>query len=152
MNYNIDLIFIDFYPADAAVWCNNNNCYIKQIEDLDGHKRFKIVSETEATAKEREEIFLKSFFKVSNYGYYRRQPKGYQSAIESINTAFNMCSVNNGLPANVLIFYPEPNFSSEQQCSEEWLVAHQIKLPAMTAEEFGILYDTFITIWNNEEH
>ena len=106
----------------------------------------------ELKAQERETAFKSAFFKVENVGYYRKQPKGYQSAIESINTAFNICSKKGGLPANTLIFYPEPDFAKAEQCTEEWLIAHQIKLPAMTAEQFDELYIAFVMAWNNEEH
>lgn len=106
----------------------------------------------ELKAQERETAFKSAFFKVENVGYYRKQPKGYQSAIESINTAQIICSKMNGLPANTLIFYPEPDFTKPEECTEEWLIAHQIKLPAMTAEQFDELYIAFVTAWNNEEH
>lgn len=119
---------------------------------------YKIVNNevVEKTAEdkynERKAGFLKQFFKVSNIGYYRKTPKGYQSAIESINTAFNLCNKIGGLPADTLIFYEEPDFSKEEECTEEWLVEHQIKLPAMTAQQFDDLYVTFVTSWNEEEH
>lgn len=106
----------------------------------------------EIKAQEREDGFKSQFFNVANIGYYRKQPKGYQSAIESINTAQIICSKMNGLPANTLIFYPEPDFTKPEECTEEWLIAHQIKLPAMTAEQFDKLYIAFVTAWNNEEH
>ena len=106
----------------------------------------------EPTAKDRRDAFLKDFFKVEGVGYYRRTPKGYQSAIESINTADRMCAKHNGLPANTLIFYQEPDFNDASQCTEEWLTEHQIKLPAMTVAEFDTLYNLFVTTWNTQEH
>jgi hypothetical protein len=150
--YYIGQIFIDDYPAEAAQWCNNNNCYIDPIEPEDNHKRFEIFGVPLPTANDRKKAFLQDFFKVGDIGYYRKKPKGYQSAIESINTAFNICSKTGGLPANTLIFYPEPNFKIEEQCTEQWLIAHQIKLPAMTAAQFDELYIAFVTAWNEEEH
>lgn len=106
----------------------------------------------EPTAEDRRNDFLNNFFKVEGYGYYRKVPKGYQSAIESINTAYNMCKENNGLPAGVLIFYQEPDFNKAEQCTEEWLTAHQIVLPAMNEQTFVELYNLFITTWNRQEH
>lgn len=106
----------------------------------------------EPTAEDRRETFLLDFFKVGNIGYYRRQPKGYQSAIESINTAYNMCKENKGLPAGVLIFYAEPDFTKPEECTEEWLVEHQIVLPAMGEADFIQLYNLFVTTWNQQEH
>ena len=149
--YYIGEIFDNPYPPEAADWCNANNCVLDDII-ADGVHKTIINPASEPTPAERQKAFLKTFFKVSNYGYYRRQPKGYQSAIESINTAFNMCNVNGGLPADTLIFYPEPDFTKPEQCTEEWLVENQIKKPAMTVQEFGVLYAAFITAWNDEEH
>lgn len=111
-------------------------------------------------AQKRQQEFLNDFFKVplssqfaqKEYAYYRKIPKGYSSAIESINTAERMCSKMQGLPANILIFYEEPNFYDETQCTEEWLENHQIKLPALTIEQFDTLYMTFIQSWNTQEH
>lgn len=103
-------------------------------------------------AAKRKEIFEKDFFKIEGQGYYRKSPKGYSSAVESINTAFNMVTVVGGLPAGTLIFYTEPDFYDETQCTEEWLVAHQIRSAAMTAEQFGQFYAQFMTAWNTQEH
>lgn len=104
----------------------------------------------------RQANFLSNFFKVNlgelGDGYYRKKPKGYQSAIESINTAQIICSKLNGLPAGVLIFYKQPTFSKPEQCTEEWLVAHQIVIPALTVEQFDELYLSFIQSWNKQEH
>lgn len=103
-------------------------------------------------ANKRKEIFLKDFFKVNGYGYYRRVPKGYQSAVESMNVLFNIANLTKGLQAGLIIFYEEPNFTDETQCTEEWLIAHQIIMPAMTLEEFMQLYVAFMTAWNTTEH
>lgn len=159
-DYYIGEIFIGTYPPEAVEWCDANDCGMVQIaDDEHGLHQFQIQKNTQPTAAERKEIFLKSFFKVGELPiannetcYYRRVPKGYTSAIESINTAFNICSRLGGLPADTLIFYPEPNFKIAEQCTEAWLVAHQIKLPAMTAAQFDELYIAFVTAWNKEEH
>jgi hypothetical protein len=126
---------------------------IKQSDiDSEWYLTEKCPMRPEPTAADRRTEFLRSFFKVEGFGYYRRTPKGYQSAIESINTAYNMAKENNGLPAGVLIFYPEPDFNVAAQCTEEWLVANQILLPAKTLEEFISLYNLFVTTWNRQEH
>jgi hypothetical protein len=103
-------------------------------------------------AEKREIQFKEKFFKVGNYGYYRRQPKGYQSAVESMNVLFNIANVTKGLQAGLIIFYQEPDFTDAEQCTEEWLIQHQIIMPAMTLEEFLQLYVVFMTAWNTEEH
>lgn len=109
-------------------------------------------------AKEREQAFNNTFFEIPAIegifkgGYYRKQPKGYQSAVESINTAFNAVTVLGLLPQDYLIFYTKPDFTDEAQCTEEWLVANQFRNQTMTAQEFGQFYVAFMTGWNNQEH
>lgn len=154
--YYIGQIFTDIYPADAADWCNNNNAYIDEIEPENNIRRFEIKEQPQETSTERKARFLRDFFKVSlgdlGVGYYRKKPKGYQSAVESINTAQIMCSKMNGLPEGILIFYQQPNFNKPEECTEEWLEQHQTVLPAMTVEQFDTLYVSFITAWNTQEH
>lgn len=152
MTYFIGQIFNDPYPPEAAGWCNENNAYLDDY----GTNQTIIKAVPEETSAERKAAFLQSFFKVNlgelGNGYYRKKPKGYQSAIESINTAQIICSKMNGLPAGVLIFYKQPTFSKPEQCTEEWLVAHQIVIPALTVEQFDELYLSFIQSWNKQEH
>lgn len=124
-----------------------NNYYIYNGEELILNPNYQ-----KDLAEQREILFKEKFFKVGQFGYYRRVPKGYTSAIESINTAFNMCAKLGGLPANTLIFYPEPDYRIPEQCTEEWLIANQIKLPAMNETQFAELYIAFVTAWNKEEH
>ncbi len=103
-------------------------------------------------ALEREKTFYSEFIEIPNFGWYRKTPKGYSSAVESINTAFNAVSVLGSLPADYLIFYEKPDFTKPKECTEEWLIAHQTKNEAMSAEEFGQFYAAFITVWNSQEH
>ena len=105
----------------------------------------------EQTTK-READFRKQFFQVQNFGWYRKQPKGYQSAVESMNVLFNVANVAQGIQEGLIIFYQQPDFTQPEQCTEEWLVQHQIVMPAMTVQEFMQLYVAFMTAWNTEEH
>lgn len=97
-------------------------------------------------------IFESEFFEIPNIGWYRKVPRGYSSAIESLNTAFNAVEILNSLPADYLIFYTKPDFTQEEQCTEEWLIANQFKNKAMTKDEFMQFYANFVTAWNNLEH
>lgn len=106
----------------------------------------------EEQAERREEEFKADFFNIENYGWYRKQPKGYQSAVESLNTAFNAVTIMQKLPAKMLIFYQAPDFTKPEECTEEWLIEHQIFSEEMTAQEFGLFYVQFMTSWNNQEH
>lgn len=103
-------------------------------------------------AKERQETFEKDFFNIEGFGWFRRTPKGYGSAVESINTAFNVVTVMRTLPQGSLTFYTKPDFYNPDECTEEWLVEHQIKSDVMTAQEFGTFYAAFIQAWNAQEH
>lgn len=106
----------------------------------------------EKQAEIREQNFKSKFFNIEGYGWYRKQPKGYQSAIESMNVLFNIANVTDGIQAGLIIFYQEPDFTKEEECTEEWLVEHQIIQPAMTKQAFMSLYVAFMTAWNTEEH
>ena len=158
--FYIGQIFLEEYPPQAAEWCNEQGtCFISEIEpNEDGINQFQIVESPKETAYEREERFTSNFFQIPPVegifegGWYRKKPKGYSSAIESMNTIFNAVSVIGNLPAGNLTFYVAPDFKDETQCTEEWLVANQFKNDEMTAAEFGQFYAAFITVWNSQEH
>lgn len=40
--FNIGQIFENTYTIEVAEWCNANNCYIEEIEPLDGVRRFEV--------------------------------------------------------------------------------------------------------------
>ena len=123
----------------------------REIIELNNEFVFKDEVELEL-AEARKEEFLKQFFKIDGYGYFRKQPKGYGSAVESLNTAFNIVTVIGNLPANTLTFYAEPDFTIAEQCTEEWLVENATKNEVMTPSEFGTFYAQFMMAWNTQEH
>ena len=154
---------IDEYELAYNWLQEQNNPYyaIEEIEAIDEVRQFQLVDKTptaEEQAQEREIAFKTTFFEIPAIdgifqgGYYRKVPKGYQSAVESINTAFNAVTVLGLLPQDYLIFYAKPDFTDETQCTEEWLVANQFRNQTMTAQEFGQFYVAFMTGWNNQEH
>ena len=56
-NFYINQIFENEYPLEAANFCNksqgsDNPCFIKEIEPLDGKRRFQIVRNEEPTQQE----------------------------------------------------------------------------------------------------
>lgn len=132
----ISLINYDSIEETKDVYLYVNGVYIKEQE----------------LAEARKEEFLKQFFKIDGYGYFRKQPKGYGSAVESLNTAFNIVTVLGNLPANTLTFYAEPDFTIPEQCTEEWLVENATKNEEMTPSEFGTFYAQFMMAWNMQEH
>lgn len=106
----------------------------------------------------RRTTFENQFFQIPAIenvfvgGWYRKTPKGYSSAIESLNTAFNAVLTLNKLPADQLIFYTKPDYANVDECTEQWLIAHQFKNGEMTKEQFMQFYSAFVTAWNATEH
>lgn len=47
MEFYIGQIFSEMYPSEAADWCNNNNCYMDEIEPENEKRRFQIKEITE---------------------------------------------------------------------------------------------------------
>ena len=103
-------------------------------------------------ALERELYFKSQFFEIDGIGWFRRTPKGYNSAVESINTAFNVVSIMQKLPIGTMTFYTAPDFTIEEQCMEEWLIENSFKNEEMTTEDFAQFYANFMIAWNNQEH
>ena len=148
---NNQIKFYTVQPFDEPTiekWEETNQEYV-----LDGTQYVlkNAAWEAEQTEK-REENFKSEFFEIPNYGWFRKIPKGYSSAVESLNTAFNAVTILQQLPANMLIFYQEPDFTKPEECTEEWLIAHQITNEQMTVQEFGAFYMAFMTAWNTQEH
>lgn len=150
--YYLGQIFEGDYSEEASNFADDNGYTIIDIEPIDGVRRFQIVEVPKPTAEQNKAEFESKFFEIEGIGYYRKQPKGYQSAVESINTAFNMVTVLGLLPANTLTFYTAPDFADAEQCTEEWLIANSFKNEVMTAQEFGEFYAKFMTAWNTQEH
>lgn len=123
----------------------------KEIIELDGIFVFA-EDVQEELAEQREKEFKEQFFEIEGYGWFRKVPKGYSSAVEAMSAAFNMVSIVDYLPANTLTFYTEPDFMDETQCTEEWLVANSYKNDELTTTAFGRLYAKFLESWNKLEH
>lgn len=116
-----------------------------------------IYSLEEVAEKEKEErrkAFMDDFI-LTSWGWYRKSPKGYANAPQSIDIILNMINALGGLTkqvANLMIFYSEPDFSIPEQCTEEWLVEHQTHPETKTVEEFMEFYIDFQTRWANEQY
>lgn len=100
----------------------------------------------------READFKSKFFNIPNFGWFRKVPKGYSSAVECLNLAFNNVTLLGKLPANTLIFYAQPDFTKPEECTEEWLIEHQTTNNEMSVQQFGEFYAGFSVAWNNTEH
>ena len=106
----------------------------------------------ELQATLRETSFKSQFFEIGNWGWFRKVPKGYSSAVEAMSAAFNMVTILGFLPANTLTFYAAPDFTDETECTETWLVDNSIKNSELPATDFGALYAQFLQAWNEIEH
>ena len=156
---------------------HHTETFTKWIEELliDYEGKYVIIDDTNRThgdlvpgwseANMRKAKFEKEFFlipavtkqvvdgeEVDVDVYYRRKPKGYTSAVESFLAALSIVSATGSIGAGIIKVYPVPDFDNPEQCTEEWLVANQISLPQMNAQEFMALYNKFLLAWNTIEH
>ena len=154
MEYYVGQIIEGVYSLECSNWCNSNGYYLEEIQATeDGASRFQIKENVSIEIKYiTEDEFNDNFFEIPGYGYYRKQPKGYADAITSLNTAFNMCISLGKLPENTLIFYTKPDFTNEEQLTDEWLVANQFGHVEWSLEEFNKFYQIAVTTWNITQH
>lgn len=53
MSFNVNQIFEGEYPPEAAIWCNRQgNCYIQEIDSIEGKRCFQIQKKTEPSIEE----------------------------------------------------------------------------------------------------
>ena len=52
MTFEIGQIFENTYAPEVAIWCNENNACIEEIEAVEGVRQFKIVAAPEPTVEE----------------------------------------------------------------------------------------------------
>lgn len=108
--------------------------------------------------KELAEIRQKEFydkFLATSKGNYRLQPKGYANAQQSVDTINGMVNAVGGLTqqiAQMVIFYPTPDFTKVEECTEEWLIAHQYNAEPMTKEEWTDYYIEFSTLYATNQY
>lgn len=146
----------DFNYSDECKY--TDICTTKEYQEdplrytlIDGEIAINPNYETEQL-KKLEKEFDSQFFEIPNFGYFRRIPKGYNSAVESLNTVCSVVTFMKLLPQGTLTFYHKPDFAKPEQCTEEWMVNNSYKNEAMTLDEFAVFYTTFITAWNTQEH
>ena len=136
------------YNIDESVETDKEYVYDVELEEY----ILKNSDWAQSQAAKREKDFKEQFFEIEGYGWFRKTPKGYSSAVEAMSAAFNMVSIVGCLPANTLTFYVEPDFTDETQCTEEWLVTNSYKNEELSTTAFGRLYARFLEAWNKLEH
>lgn len=90
MSFYIGQIFENEYSQEAADFCNNsqgteNACYIKEIEPLDGKRRFQIVPNdkpTEQKLKRQRITELESYLSQTDWYAVRYAETGVEIPLE----------------------------------------------------------------------
>ena len=104
--------------------------------------------------KEREEQFYTQFIQTS-LGNYRLEPKGYANAQQAMDVTNTMATALGGLTEQLVplvIFYETPDFTKAEECTEEWLVAHQKNPSVMTLEEWQKFYFEFCQLYAMQQY
>ncbi len=137
-------------PQDLTLYNLDKVVETKDIYVLDGNEYVKLDDDYLAKqAKEREELFYSQFIATS-LGNYRLQPKGYANAQQAMDVTNTMATALGGLTEQLtalVIFYPTPDFTKEEQCTEKWLVENQISPETMTLEEWQKFYMEFCQLY-----
>lgn len=105
MTFRIGQIFEEKYPPEAALWCNNNNAYIEEIEQKNGHRRFQVVAIPEPTSEEQQQELIKRFRSaIQSWMDGEAIKLGYDSIL-------SVCSyINTG----------NPKFDAEGEAFRQW--------------------------------
>ena len=144
---------IKFYTEEELNWnlyALDNSVYTEDEYALSADGTEYVLKDAqweEEQTELREKEFYKKFLATS-LGNYRLQPKGYANAQQSIDTINNVVMLKGGLNetiAQMVIFYDTPDFSKEEECTEEWLVQHQHHPSTMTTAQWGQFYVEFTT-------
>nr|DAQ50957.1 MAG TPA: hypothetical protein [Caudoviricetes sp.] len=139
------LAFISEYSEDNILETSKNI--------IEKNKIFYI-EDDEALVSIRQQEFYTHFIKTS-LGNYRLQPKGYANAQQAMDVTNTMVTALGGLTeqlTNLVIFYETPDFTKEEECTEEWLVAHQIKPNVMTLAEWQKFYLEFCQLYAMQQY
>ena len=162
---------------EVEVQAHHTETFTKMVEELliDYAGKYVLIDDTNRTECElvegwseagaRQKAFEKEFFlipavlkqevegeEVEVGVYYRRKPKGYADAVESLLAVLSVVSATGKIDAGIIKVYPIPDFNDPEQVTEEWLVENQISMPEMNAQEFMAFYNRFLVAWNTIEH
>lgn len=126
---------------------------IKKVPDgyiaIIGKRLITIKEYQKELNQERKQEFYTHFIKTS-LGNYRLEPKGYANAQQAMDVTNTMATALGGLTEQLVplvIFYETPNFTKAEECTEEWLVAHQKNPSVMTLEEWHKFYFEFCQLY-----
>ena len=140
--------------TDDATWAMYEGT--DKWDIIDGE--FVDITDTPEYQEEQTEKRRKKFygeFLATSLGNYRLQPKGYANAQQSIDTVNNVVMLMGGLNetiAQMVIFYDTPDFTKEEECTEEWLVQHQHHPNTMTIQQWGQFYVEFAGLYAQHQY
>lgn len=137
---SIGMVELDVQRSDIDnAWYLTEKCPMKSDEEK---------------ANARKQTFYTQFIQTS-LGNYRLQPKGYANAQQAMDVTNTMATALGGLTeqlTSLVIFYETPDFTKEEECTEEWLVAHQIKPNVMTLVEWQKFYLEFCQLYAMQQY
>lgn len=137
---SIGMVELDVQQSDIDnAWYLTEKCPMKSDEEK---------------ANARKQTFYTQFIQTS-LGNYRLQPKGYANAQQAMDVTNTMATALGGLTeqlTSLVIFYETPDFTKEEECTEEWLVAHQIKPNVMTLVEWQKFYLEFCQLYATQQY
>lgn len=146
---NDDIINAEISEEVFNAIADDKDRYIWDGEDVVPNPEYE-----EIKANERRAEFESKFIQTA-WGWYRKQPKGYANAPQSVDIIFNIVNASGGFTeqvANMMLFYQQPDFDNPDECTEEWLIAHQYKHNPCTTQEFLQFYVAFQTAWANDQY
>lgn len=137
---SIGMVELDVQQSDIdGCWYLKDKCPMKSDEEK---------------ANARKQEFYTQFIQTS-LGNYRLQPKGYANAQQAMDVTNTMATALGGLTeqlTSLVIFYETPDFTKEEECTEEWLIAHQIKPNVMTLAEWQKFYLEFCQLYAMQQY
>ena len=165
MSYKLEKPYTDEQYADFVVEYNHNQglnieetemaVYALEYNEIIIDGEPVIDPDYEEKQKNlRQENFYNNFLATSK-GNYRLMPKGYANAQQSIDTVNAIVMAMQGLTediANMIIFYDTPDFTKEEECTEEWLIQHQHHPEPMTVQEWVQFYIEFTTLYAQQQY
>lgn len=143
--------YLEITEEQNGAIVNRDMTYIinGEIVDITGTEK-----ERELQAEARKKEFFSKFIATS-LGNYRLEPQGYANAQQAMDVTNTMAIALNGLTETItafVILYPTPDFTKEEQCTEEWLVAHQFHPEVMTLKEWQAFYIEFCQLYAIEQY
>lgn len=136
---------------DFIVEQNHKKGYL--IEDTENALVAKGYTDEEL-AQQRQQSFYKQFIATSK-GNFRLIPKGYANAQQAIDIIKNMVQIQGSLTeqlAQKVLFYPTPDFTKEEECTDIWLFSQQYSIDTMTLEEWNTFYLEFSQLYAQQQY